>query len=203
MNQRNGNTCRPLEQITDLGVFRKHYADRDLKGADGKLIPYRAILGWDPDHYGQPKTLLCICPEAAPDRQVAYVHTAVGDKTFYSVPEAWSTLLPIALPETRHELFLISAIFEENNPLVEHISQKDWDDIPADYKGVYSDCFGDHPDWNGRKTAFLPGHGTQLFIAGISFVIDKEKSLDQLISKAEKQSPGIKSQPPRESSPER
>lgn len=36
------------------------------------------------------------------------------------------------------------------------------------------DC-GDHPEWKGRRVAFLPGHGTTLFIEGVSFeIVDKE-----------------------------
>lgn len=52
-----------------------------------------------------------------------------------------------------------------------HISKADFDRIGADYKGVYMDYDGKHPEWRGRRVAFLPGHGTTLFIEGVSFEI--------------------------------
>ena len=33
---------------------------------------------------------------------------------------------------------------------------------------------GDHPEWLGKWTSFLPGHGTTLFIEGVSFEIVEE-----------------------------
>lgn len=33
---------------------------------------------------------------------------------------------------------------------------------------------GKHPEWKGRRVAFLPGHGTTLFIEGVSFEIVEE-----------------------------
>ncbi len=54
---------------------------------------------------------------------------------------------------------------------MEHITKKEWDEIPNDYKGVWMAYNGEHPEWRGRKTAFLPGHGTTLFIEGVSFEI--------------------------------
>jgi hypothetical protein len=54
---------------------------------------------------------------------------------------------------------------------IENITKEQYDAIPNDYKGLYMDYHGDHPEWKGRKTAFLSGHGTTLFIEGVSFVI--------------------------------
>lgn len=56
------------------------------------------------------------------------------------------------------------------------ITKKQWDAIPKGYKGTFSNYHGDHPEWKGRKTAFLPGHGTTLFIEGVGFeIIPTEK----------------------------
>lgn len=194
LHERNGNTYEPLEQITDLSLFRKFYADRSLKGEDGKIIPYRSLVGFHPDNYNDPRTVLSICPEAEPDRQVC-VWNKIGDVDpviqydFYSIPEAWTTVLPI-LPVTRHELNLVSAVFEANNRQVEHISQQDWDKLPKDAKGHYRNFDGNHPDWEGKQCGFLPGHGTTLFIEGVSFVIDKGKTLDEKIASAQKRQNG-------------
>lgn len=59
--------------------------------------------------------------------------------------------------------------------IMERITKKEFDKIPAAYKGVFADYHGEHPEWKGRRTAFLPGHGTTLFIEGVSFeIVDKE-----------------------------
>ena len=56
------------------------------------------------------------------------------------------------------------------------ISRSQFLAIPKAYRGVYSDVQGVHPEWKGRRTAFLPGHGTTLFIEGVSFeILDDEK----------------------------
>lgn len=52
-----------------------------------------------------------------------------------------------------------------------YITKSEFDKIGEDYKGVYMDFYGDHPEWKGRRTAFLPGYGTTLFIEGVSFEI--------------------------------
>jgi len=39
------------------------------------------------------------------------------------------------------------------------------------------DYDGNHPDWVGRKVAFLPGYGTMLFIEGVTFEIDNSNVL--------------------------
>ena len=51
------------------------------------------------------------------------------------------------------------------------ITKKEWDAIPEDYKGTWMAYNGEHPEWKGKSTAFLHGHGTTLFIEGVSFEI--------------------------------
>lgn len=59
---------------------------------------------------------------------------------------------------------------------MEQITRSQFLAIPKAYRGVYSDVQGVHPEWKGRRTAFLPGHGTTLFIEGVSFeIVDEEK----------------------------
>jgi len=189
----NRNTAFSKEQITDLSVFHKQYINRELKDKDGNCIPYRGLIGWDKDRYGHPRMILSICPEADSAQQVALsqiVETNPVDKAFVrelsSIPHVWSIILP-RLKLTDHEFNLVSAVFEENNREVEHISKREWDSIPNDYKGKYTDLDGKHPDWAGRNTGFLPGHGTKLFIEGVSFVIDQDNSLQSQITDAKTQ----------------
>ena len=59
--------------------------------------------------------------------------------------------------------------------MMEQISKKDFDAIPNDYKGVWHAYSDSHPEWLGKRVAFLPGHGTTLFIEGVSFEIVDEK----------------------------
>lgn len=54
---------------------------------------------------------------------------------------------------------------------MEQITRSQFLAIPKAYRGIYSDVQGVHPEWKGRRTAFLPGHGTTLFIEGVSFEI--------------------------------
>ena len=57
-----------------------------------------------------------------------------------------------------------------------HISKADFDRISADYKGVYMDYHGAHPQRKGRRVAFLPGQGTTLYTEGIHFIVDDDCS---------------------------
>ena len=57
-----------------------------------------------------------------------------------------------------------------------HISKSDFDRIGTDYKGVYMDYHGTYPQRKGRRVAFLPGHGTTLYIEGIHFIVDGDYS---------------------------
>lgn len=56
------------------------------------------------------------------------------------------------------------------------ISKKDFNAIPDAYRGVFFDYQGTHPEWKGRRTAFLPGEGTTLFIEGVHFLVDGDYS---------------------------
>jgi len=55
---------------------------------------------------------------------------------------------------------------------MEYITKAQYAAIPNDYKGRYMDFDGKHPEWAGRRTAFLPGYETTLFIEGVSFEIN-------------------------------
>lgn len=65
---------------------------------------------------------------------------------------------------------------------MEQITRSQFLAIPKAYRGIYSDVQGVHPEWKGRRTAFLPGHGTTLFIEGVSFEIVDEKSIMPSVS---------------------
>jgi len=58
------------------------------------------------------------------------------------------------------------------------ISRRDWDAIQNDYKSVWKDYYGDHPEWLGRKTVMStcvthdPNELCSLLIEGVHFVID-------------------------------
>lgn len=58
---------------------------------------------------------------------------------------------------------------------MEQITKAQYDRICPDYKGRYMDYHKDHPEWKGRRVAFLPGFGTTLFIEGVSFEIVDDK----------------------------
>ncbi len=57
---------------------------------------------------------------------------------------------------------------------LKHISKEEFDRIGRDYKSVYMDYDGTHPQRKGRRTSFLPGYGTTLFIEGIHFLVDDD-----------------------------
>ena len=65
-----------------------------------------------------------------------------------------------------------------------HISKAEFDRIGADYKGVYMDYQGTHPQRKGRRVAFLPGHGTTLYTEGIHFIVDGDYSHLPILCKA-------------------
>lgn len=179
--------CFPEEYITDLNMYKKFYADRDFIGSDGKKIPYRSIVALNPDSYGIPETVISICSSALYNRQVAVsTVTATGlcENNYYSIATAKNDALS-GLDLTDHEQNLLRSVFDSHAKEIIHITSNDYSAIPDDYKGVYEDFDGKHPEWKGCKTAFLPGHGTTLFIEGVSFVIDNNRpSLDQIVKTA-------------------
>lgn len=203
--QRNGHTYDPLNYVTDLSLYRPIIADRSLKDEEGSFIRYHvlAVQGNDPYHSAG----VAFSPEAPEDRQI-YVYNR-GDE-FHSrfcscedllkeafesgklLSEASDRGTGISIPGdnagmlilTPSEHDLIIAAINEHTGKMPHITQAEYDAIGNDYKGPYHDYHEDHPGWKGRRTAMLPGHGTTLFIEGLSFVIDEGRSLDKQISDA-------------------
>lgn len=59
------------------------------------------------------------------------------------------------------------------------VSQKEWDSIHADYKGVWHDYHGDHPEWKGKRVVMStcitnnPNELCSLLIEGVHFIIEK------------------------------
>ena len=56
------------------------------------------------------------------------------------------------------------------------ITKEQFDKIGSDYKGIFQDYRGTHPEHKGRRTAFLPGEGTTLFIEGVHFLVEGDYS---------------------------
>ena len=56
------------------------------------------------------------------------------------------------------------------------ITKEQFAKICSDYKGVFHDYQGTHPEHKGRRTAFLPGEGTALFLEGVHFLVDGDYS---------------------------
>lgn len=184
--QRNGLRCEPESYITDLQLYEKKYLDRELKDVDGIRIPYRAILSVEKDI--KHEKIVAICPQTRIDRMVAvsdWSYGCVPVTNYCSVDDALSKVIPsLDIPRQHQEL--LNAVFYEVGKQIPRISQQEYDAIPKDYKGTYSDFNGKHPEWKGRATAFLPGHGTTLFIDGVSFILEtgKKPSLDDLVKNA-------------------
>ena len=59
------------------------------------------------------------------------------------------------------------------------LTKKEFDSIPDDYKGIFHDFHGTHPEWKGRRTAFLPGEGTTLFIEGVHFLVTDDNNKEE------------------------
>jgi len=64
------------------------------------------------------------------------------------------------------------------------ISKAEFDRIQDGYKGIFEDFQETHPEWKGRRTAFLPGEGTTLSIEGIHFLVDGDYSHLPTLQKA-------------------
>lgn len=56
------------------------------------------------------------------------------------------------------------------------ITKEQFAKIGNDYKGIFYDYHGTHPEHKGRRTAFLPGEGTVLSIEGVHFLVDGDYS---------------------------
>lgn len=63
------------------------------------------------------------------------------------------------------------------------ITKAEWNRIGTDYKGVFHDYQGTHPEHKGRRTAFLPGDGTVLSLEGVHFLVDGDYSHLPILSK--------------------
>lgn len=57
-----------------------------------------------------------------------------------------------------------------------HISKKEFNAIPSDYKSIYQNYDGLYPQRAGRRVAILHGHGTTLSVEGIHFVVDGDQT---------------------------
>lgn len=170
--QRNHLRCEPEEYVTDLDLYRKVYLDRALKDQNGKLIPYRGIVS-EVEGVNKDK-IIAVCPNTIIDRKVGILERNGNDRTisFCSIDQAMTDMVPqLNLPEIQKNL-LHKVLFDIGKE-IPRISEQDFEAIPKDYKGTYSDFNGQHPEWKGKRTAFLPGHGTTLFIEGVSFIIEK------------------------------
>lgn len=51
------------------------------------------------------------------------------------------------------------------------ITETEYQEMPADMRGVYEDYYGDHPEWKGRRTAAFPLELPGLFIEGVNLKI--------------------------------
>ena len=66
---------------------------------------------------------------------------------------------------------------ERKNKMI-RISKKEWDSICSDYKGVWQDYYGEHPEWIGKKTVMStcithnPNELCSLLIEGVHFIIE-------------------------------
>ncbi len=51
------------------------------------------------------------------------------------------------------------------------ITEKEYQSLPADFKGTYQDYYGDRPEWEGRRTAAFPCELPGLFVEGVNLKI--------------------------------
>lgn len=57
------------------------------------------------------------------------------------------------------------------------VSKKEWDKIPADYRGIWHDYYGDKPEWKGKRVVMStcitknPNELCSLLIEDVHFVI--------------------------------
>ena len=61
------------------------------------------------------------------------------------------------------------------------ITEKEYNNIAPDYRGIFQDYWGDHPEWKGKRTVMStcitnnPNELCSLWIEGVHFkIIDKE-----------------------------
>lgn len=54
---------------------------------------------------------------------------------------------------------------------VKTITEEEYQNLPADFKGTYKNYYGDHPELYGRRTAAYPCELPGLFIEGVNLKI--------------------------------
>ena len=60
------------------------------------------------------------------------------------------------------------------------ISKSEYENIHCDYRGIWEDYYGDHPEWKGRRTVMStcithnPNELCYLMIEGVHFNITEE-----------------------------
>ena len=65
----------------------------------------------------------------------------------------------------------MEAVDHKDNSPMKTITEKEYNALPADFKGVYHDYYGDHPEWKGRRTAAFPCELPGQFIEGVNLRI--------------------------------
>lgn len=58
-----------------------------------------------------------------------------------------------------------------------HVTREEWNRTSRDFKGVYSDYRGEHPEWKGLKEIMPPcelGYTTCLLLEGFGFVMEED-----------------------------
>ena len=56
------------------------------------------------------------------------------------------------------------------------IKKEKWDKIYRDYKGIWQDYYGEHPEWRGRNVVMsgcISDDPGKLLIEGVHFVIEE------------------------------
>lgn len=60
------------------------------------------------------------------------------------------------------------------------ISKNEYEKIDSDYRGIFHDYYGDHPEWKGRRVVMSTcithnsNESCKLWIEGIDFMIKEE-----------------------------
>lgn len=194
----NGHSYEPLNFVTDLSVYEKKYFDRDLLDADGKRIPYAVLVGSERGAYHDVTKGIAFCPQAPEERQVCvfafpadgsrYQRFCSADALLHEIHANGNVALDAGngfIPLAPYEKSLLIATVNEHCREMPHLTLREFENIPEEYRGTYQAYSDVHPDWKGRRTAFLNNHGTTLFIEGVSFVIDEGRPLEKLISSAQ------------------
>jgi len=60
---------------------------------------------------------------------------------------------------------------DQKQKSVKTITEEEYQNLPADFKGLYQDYYCDHPEWKGHRTAAFPCELPGLFIEGVNLKI--------------------------------